>query len=199
MRNIPRFKDKISIFTKIRWKLEDISYIPSTVYQGISKIIYWLPIIWKDRDWDSHYTFVMLSHKLKAQADHISKNNRHTRAQHDARNIRICVDLIEKVREEDYATEYLDYTVTKNWFEPCNDKEDYSTWESKEVSETFDDYFKKYPLIYKRVLNGEKRFGKNERDSNKYTIAMNMACINQTRANNLLHKILKDEMKSWWD
>jgi hypothetical protein len=190
---------RTSIFTRIKWKLEAIQDIPRNIREGVSKIIYWLPIIWKDRDWDSYYTLKVLSHKLKAQAAYISKNDRHTRAQHDARNIRICVNLIEKVQEDTYAAEYLDYTVTKNWFEPCEDQENYSTWESKEVSETYDDYFNKYPLIYKRVLNGEGRFKSRREKEDRQAIAMSISHINQTRAHDLLFKILKNESLSWWD
>ncbi len=99
-----------------------------------------------------------------------------------------CVNLIQKIQDGYYAMEYMYYHETKHWFEPCEDKEGYSTLESKQLSENFDDYFAKYPLIHKRVLNGEgilkiKGFGDKER------IAMNIAHINEERAQKLLFKI----------
>jgi hypothetical protein len=95
----------------------------------------------------------------------------------------------------------MDYHETKMWFESIKEQPGYSTWESEMISENFDEYFKKYPLIYKRVLNGEGFFSiddKSEKE-NKQRIAMNMAYINQERANKLLFKMLENNIRRWWD
>lgn len=186
----------IKLKSKLKWFWEDLRYIPKEFYRGVSKIFYWLPIIWKDRDWDSHYIFEVLKHKLKAQARYISDRNLHTTAQQDARNMRICVSLIEKVQEEFYDMEYLDYQDLKTWFEPIDDQPGYSTWNSRIVEEDFDKYFQKYPLIYKRVLNGE---GVIRDTTSKENIARNIAYINQQRAHKLLFKIMEEHIKAWWD
>ena len=50
----------------------------------------------------------------------------------------------------------------------------------------YDEYFKKYPLVYKRVLKGEGVFtlnGRNDSDT-KRVIAQNIAHLNHDRARN---------------
>ena len=68
------------------------------------------------------------------------------------------------------------------------------------ISEQFDDYFKKYPLIYKRVLAGEGPFQPiSYKEEDKERIAMNIAHINQDRARKLLFNILESQIEGWRD
>jgi hypothetical protein len=202
MNNFFEDRPKLNIFDKIRlwWKFEGRYYHRDFV-QGIKKLWYWFPIIWKDRDWDQHYIYEVIKHKLKAQAKYIANNDRHTRAQQDARNMRICVNLIKICQKETYKMEYMDYVKDRSWFKPHENNPEYSTWESEIISENFDDFFKKYPLIYKRVVNGEGPFKlKNKnRKQEKQRIAMNISHINQQRAHKLLFKILEQNIEQWWE
>lgn len=184
------------------WWENDGKYLHITIMRGIKNIWYWLPIIWKDRNWDSHYIFEIMKHKLKAQSKYIGERDIHTRAKRDAEIMMTCVRLMEKIQGEWYPMEYMDYHKTKHWFEPCEDREGYSTWESRELSENFDEYFAKYPLIYKRVLNGEGDFGREGREGHeddKQIIAMNISHINHKRARKLLFKIMEENIEGWWD
>lgn len=187
---------------KIRlwWKFEG-QYMLRNIRIGLSKIWYWLPIIWKDRDWDSHYIYEILKHKLKAQSHYIGVRDIHTTAQQDARNMRICVNLIDKIQDDFYQMENSDYLEDRHWFEKCKDTPGYSTWESEILSETFDEYFKKYPLILKRVEKGEGVFNIDRKDQQeaKKAKAMNIGNINQKRAHTLLFKILQNNVDKWWD
>jgi len=190
----------------LRKKLDSISlwwehngrYLGNEFIRGIKNLWYWLPVIWKDRNWDDSFIFTILSHKLKAQSAYIGGRGIHISAERDAEIMMTCVRLIEKVKDEYYGMEYMDYHKTKHWFEPA-DKEGYSTWESKELEENFDDYFAKYPLIYKRVLNGEGIFNREGREDDKHIIAMNIAHINHDRARKLLFKLMEQNIEGWWD
>jgi hypothetical protein len=189
----------------LRKKLDSISlwwehngrYLGNEFIRGIENLWYWLPVIWKDRNWDHQFIFDILSHKLKAQSAYIGGRGIHVSAERDAEIMMTCVRLIEKVKDEYYGMEYMDYHKTKHWFEPA-DKEGYSTWESKELEENFDDYFAKYPLIYKRVMNGEGWL-KIEDENDKDRIASNIAHINHDRARKLLFKIIEQNIEKWWD
>ena len=186
--------------TYLWWKY-DGKYLHREIKTGIKKVWYWLPIIWKDRDWDSHYIFEVMKHKLQAQAKYIGDRDFHTRAQQDARRMRICVKLIQKVQDEEYTMEYMNYHKDRHWFEDCEDKPGYSSWESEIVWEKYDEYFVKYPLIYKRVLKGEGPFtldGRSDSDM-KHIIAMNIGHINHDRARKLLFKIMEQNIEGWWD
>lgn len=182
------------------WWNHDGKYLLKTINRGIKSIWYWLPIIWKDRHYDSHYIFEIMKHKIKAQSKYIGERDIHTRAKRDAEVMMTCVRLIEKVQDEFYSSEYNDYHKTKHWFEPT-DKEGFSTWEARILSEDFDSYIKKYPLIEKRVMNGEGIFSLDGKDSLevKQRLAMNIGCINHERARKLLFKLMEQNIEKWWD
>lgn len=180
------------------WWNNEARYYWKSFKTGIKNLWYWVPIIWKDRNWDYRYIFDILEHKLKAQAQYIGGRGIHLSAERDAELMMTCVRLIEKVGDEWYGSEWMDYHKTKHWFEPVEGEEGYSTWESKELEENFDDYFAKYPLIYKRVMNGEGIF-KLDGTDDKQRIAMNIAHINHDRARKLLFKIMEQNIERWWD
>lgn len=181
------------------WWEHDGKYYHKYFKTGVKNIIYWFPIIWKDRNWDSHYIFEIMKHKLSAQANYIGTNDRHTRAQQDARRMRLCIKLMQKIQDDDYAMEYMDYHKDRIWFTDCEDRPDSSLMNSEQVWEKFDDYFKKYPLIYKRVMNGEGVFSLEGREDDKHVIAMNIAHLNHDRARKLLFRIMEENIESWWD
>lgn len=183
------------------WKFEGKFYLRDFRI-GIRNLIKWLPVIWKDRDWDSYYIYKIIEHKLKLQSDSIGKRDIHVNAKRDAEVMKTCVNLIQKITDSFYELEYTDYYKCDYWFEDINDKPGYSTMEHEIQGEWFDEYFTKYPLIYKRVLSGEGVFDINKNDlksERKKTIAMNIAHINQDRARTLLFKILSENIEGWWD
>lgn len=196
MKNRPQPNLFRRIYSWWRWEGK---YLPKEIKRGIQKVWYWLPIIWKDRDWDSHYIFEILKHKLKAQADYIGDRDIHTRAQQDAKRMRLCVKLMQKIQDDEYSGEYIDYHKDRVWFTDCEDRPDSYLMNSEIVWEKFDDYFKKYPLIYKRVMNGEGVYTREGREDDKQIIAMNIAKINQDRAHKLLFKIMEENILGWWD
>ena len=183
----------------IYWDL--IGWRTSNFISKIKNIVRWFPIIWKDRDYDDYYILEILKFKLSNQANYISKKDNHTRAQYDAQKMRLCIRLIEKFQEEYYNLEYFDYFNMEVSFTECVDRPDCSEMNTTITSEQFDEYIKKYPSVYKRVLKGEGRLGisKCEDDDIKYRIARNIADINHQRAKKLLFKVLETHIESWWD
>lgn len=191
-----------NIFRRIYlWWAHDGRYYHKYFKQGVKNLWYWFPIIWKDRDWDGHYIFEILQHKLAAQANYIGRRDFHTRAQLDAKRMRLCISLIKKVQEEDYTMEYMDYAKDRVWFTDVEDRPGSSLYNSEEVWEKYDEYFAKYPLVYKRVMKGEGVFtlhGRDEADI-KRVIALNIAHLNHDRARKLLFKIMEENIEGWWD
>lgn len=193
-------RPKPNLFRKISlwWKF-DGQYLFNTFIRGIKKLWYWFPIIWKDRDWDDHFIFEVLKHKLISQSKYIGSRDIHTKAQQDARRMRVCIRLIGRLQDEYYLMEYMDYSKDRHWFEPCNDESGCLTWESENVWEKYDDYFQKYPRIYKQVMNGKGVFSLEGRENDKHVIAMNISHINHNRARKLLFKIMEENIEGWWD
>ena len=183
------------------WWAHDGKYYHKYFKQGVKNLWYWFPVIWKDRNWDGNYIYEVLKHKLESQANYIGRRDFHTRAQQDAKRMRLCVKLIDLCQDEPYSMEYMDYHKDRHWFTPVEDRPGNSLWNSETIWENYDEYFKKYPLIYKKVMKGEGPFtlhGRDEKDI-KHIIAMNIAHINQERVRKLLFKIMEENIEGWWD
>jgi hypothetical protein len=175
--------------------IKDIYFKIKSFFKRLKNLYRWFPIIWKDQDWDDHYIFEILKFKLKNQAEYIGYHDRHMSAKRDAEIMMLCVRLIDKVQNEYYETEYQDYHDSEIKF---TDSESYPGMYELDIiekSEHFDDYFKKYPLIYKQVMNNKTLFHKTTKNG----IAINIAHINHDRARKLLFKILEQHIEGWWD
>ena len=73
---------------------------------GISNIIKWIPVLYKDRDWDFYFVYVMLQKKLEFTEKAI-RNSSLQNSEFYGNKIRTAIRLIEIVREEKYLEEVL--------------------------------------------------------------------------------------------
>jgi len=168
-----------------------IRYYYKNFITGIKNLIRWFPTIWKDRDWDDHYIWQLLIKKLKFQSRYIGERDFHTRAKRDAEVMMTCVRLMEKIKEEYYGMEYMDYHDSDyDWVN--SDIEGYKELKINQKSERFDDYFKKYPLIYKKVL-------KENPNENKSRIAFLMSIEIHKKAKKVLFRLMENNIENWWD
>ena len=167
---------------------------------SVKNLIRWFPVIWKDRDWDDHYIFEILKTKLKFQAKYIGERDIHTRAKYDAQRMMLCVRLIQKIQDEYYACEYMDYHESRfDWLEIEGDPE-HKQLHIEEISENYDEFFAKYKSATQRVLNNKENQTSEITDKNdKRFLAMNLAHYNQKRAQDLLFKLLSRDIRGWWD
>jgi hypothetical protein len=159
-------------------------------FKRIYNLYRWFPIIWNDQDWDDHYIFEILKFKLKNQAEYIGGKDRYIGAKRDAEIMMLCTRLIDKVQDEWYGREYLDYQKSEMKFTPSESHPGSYEMEFEELSEHYDDYFKKYPLIYRMVP---------DLNASKDRIAFQIAKINEERAHKLLFTILEQNIRRWWD
>jgi hypothetical protein len=193
--------EKLNILEKISlwWKFEG-RYYHKDFAKGIKNLWKWFPVIWKDRDWDDHYIFEVLKFKINKQADYIGDRNIHVNAKRDAEIMRLVNRLIKLNQDEFYGMEYMDYHETKYDFIPTDKTEKWFTMEDELISERFDEYFKKYPLQYKRVISGEiNRYRRPFEEKDKKLIAMEIAHGNQDRCHKLIFKLLEGNIQKWWD
>ena len=162
------------------------------VKNGLVNFWTWKSVIWKDRHWDDHFIFEVLKQKLVLQRKYLVKENRHTSIPQTNRDITICLNLIERIQEEYYGTEYVDYFVSNYSWEDFD--ENSKKLVIDEISNTADDYFKKYRSTVKRRL-------KKDRDLcfDKKRLAMSVSHENQKRCQALLFRILNENSNWWWD
>jgi hypothetical protein len=168
--------------------------------RSIKNLWKWFPIIWKDRDWDHWYIYQIIEFKLRKQSDYTSKVDIHTRAQEDARDMLICANLINKIKDGFYDSEYIDYHESEFEFLDIEDKPGFSELKINEISEDYDSYFKKYPNWYKRAINyikeNQSRYNTDYND--KKLVAMVMGDLRQQKAKELVFKIISNKIEGWW-
>jgi len=201
-------RDNINIFEKISlWWRFDGRYYHKDFIQGVKNLWKWFPTIWRDRDWDSYFIYEVIRVKLNNQAEYIGGKNRHTRAKRDAELMKLTSRLIQRCQDDHYDMEYMDYHESNLLWLDVTDKDnipekykDSKRLEIEEISENFDEYFKKYPRQYKRVMSGEvSRFSYPIEEKDKKLIAMEIAHENQDRCRKLVFKIMSNRIEGWWD
>lgn len=189
-----------SAWDRKTWK----TYIPiwlKEIINGISNIIKWAPIIYKDRNWDHHYIFEMLKFKLIQQRKELVNANRHTRIEDTNRYITICLNLIELIQEEYHACEYLDYVESNFRFEPTGKQyKGQNTYELKDeiISERYDEYLNKYKSSVRHILKNGYR-GLEIEEDDKGRLCLYVGQYNQEKCQKLLFKVLNEKINHWWD
>jgi hypothetical protein len=151
-----------------------------------------MPTLYKDKDWDDWYIFTILQKKIEFQREEIIYANRHTQVDRDNRDMTIVLNLIERVKEEYYGTEYHDYEESKFRFEPVEGNENLTSLEIDVLSERYDEFLKKYPSSVRKVL-------KEKPDLNKKDLCYYVSKHNEKKSHDLLFRILKERMRWWWD
>jgi hypothetical protein len=159
---------------------------------GIKNIFRWIPTLYKDKDWDEWYILTILQKKIEFQRKEIIYANRHIDVDRDNRDMTIVLNLIERVKDEYYNTEHLDYEESKFRFEPVDEDRVLYSMEQDVISERYDEFLKKYPSSVRKVLKQRPNLTKKD-------LCYYVAKHNQEKAHNLLFKILKERMRWWWD
>jgi hypothetical protein len=195
-------KIKELYWTKIGYKVRGF-------FTSVGNLIKWFPVIWKDRDWDDHYIFEVFKFKLEKQAKYTKEKGFHTNSDLDAKRMMLCVKLMEKVQEDFYTMEYMDYEEKDFFFVPTGegieDGEGGYYMETRLKKENLNDFFKKYPLVYKKIITNKKYhiFKMDNDDLTSYEvksrIALNIGRYNHERARKLLFKILSENVERWWN
>ena len=198
--------DNWLMYTYVREKLDDYhARIKDNYYAirgGIRSLKYWLPIIWKDRDWDYWHIYNILTYKIEQTAFCMHRNNRFVGTYRSVEKMLLCSRLIELIQDEVYQTEYFDYHESNMRFEELpEDHKAYDNAHSEklyemhvdEISESFDEYFAKYPRQYKIAV------AELDADSTKQRIAMQIGMQNHKRCKNLMYRLVQENIEQWWD
>lgn len=97
------WKNKIKMFKSLK-----------RVKQSITNLIKWFPVIWNDRDWDHQFFHIMLRKKLSNMEDFYRNHGCHLNAIKDADNIKICVNLLDRIIQDKYHEMFFD-NHDKKW------------------------------------------------------------------------------------
>lgn len=181
---------------KIWWKFEG-KYFHLDLYYGIKNIIKWFRIVWRDRDYDDSFILEVLKFKIKNTADYTERRKWFVGWEIEVSRMRTCVELINRIQNDYYGVEYLDYQESNHNFVESDIRDDDGDMmyemKSELISENFDQYFKKYGSTYRKVI---KEYG----DSlSKDSLALRVSNKNHQKAKKLLFNILEKHIESWWE
>ena len=174
-------KTKMKKMNKI-WN--NFTYFFRRKYRQISRVIDFLPLIWKGFDFDYRYSIDLFKHQLKRTADHLESDRAMSMsAGDDAKRIRTAVELLDKVYDEDYGMEWID-KLHELYGENVLD------WNFEDTGSGDGSSFLKYE--YEKWENAEeidevKKF-LSERSYEK-----------QEKAEELVWKFISHNIRRWWD
>jgi len=154
------------------------------IKQGISNLINWFPIVWKDRQWDHTFIYKVLRHKLHMTEQYIRHYGIHVNNEKDADKIRTCVLLLDRLIE-DIHFDMAFKKFHKKWGE--------ATW-SLEPTEGEPEYSELH-ISYPNV--------KDEKDEKFNTKEFKRACEHEDMLRKqdveYLFKFMRKHIQTWWD
>lgn len=82
-------------------KFRDIIPVQVRMFcESVKKLWQWLPIIWKDRDWDPAYFDDILRFKLTNMANYLEKSNMYIGVEQNVKQIRFCIRILDRMRDD---------------------------------------------------------------------------------------------------
>ena len=176
------------------WLWRNLNWRIRYFITGIKNIIRWTPTLYKDKDWDGWYIYNILQKKIEFQRQEIIYANRHTEVDRDNRDMTIALNLLERVKEDYYGMEHLDYSEDKYDFIPVEGNPNLKEIKTTVLNENYDEFLKKYPSSVRKVL---KTF--TDKNLEKRELCIYVARHNQEKARKLLFKLLEQKIERWWD
>lgn len=159
----------------------------------IKNVFRWLPIIWKQHDFDYHYSIEVFKFQLQKQAEFLESNNSFTTCAKDrAKRIRTVIKLMDKVYNDEYGMEYIDILKKKYG----DDVLEMIFTELKE--ETFNPFSNKKEKLYGMKFKYETWDNCEEIDKDKDDLFI-ASHEKQKKAHRILWKLIEKDIQSWWD
>ena len=151
-----------------------------TFVASFKKTIEWFPIIWKDRDWDHTYFYIVLKHKLEMMSKYEKKYAIAERSAEIAEKMDEAVNLIDKLLNYDYTEEaekpfyevYPDFKLDIKFVPPTDGSK------FGEIKFNLDDDPKMRELYNRYIWDGDKV---ESADKDK------------------LFDLIKENIYDWWD
>lgn len=152
--------------------------------RGIKNLIIWFPAVWRDRQWDHQYIYMMMRAKLNFQEQYIRKYGIHINNIEDANKIKVCVNLLDRLIKDEYHE-----TAFKN-----HEKK----WGQMQLN--FKDT-KDYPDMQEAVITHP--YVKTNEDKKNERKDFRRSCNHETDLReqdlDLLFKMMRKHIQGWWD
>ena len=159
---------------------------------GIPNLIKWAPVIWKDRDWDQYFLYIILQFKLKQMEQLQRKYGISVNSNDYADQMRTCILLLERIIKDDYL---------HNVLKPHEEKWGESRLDFKETSDqTFRD-IDGGEKLYEGAFSVEKvTTPKEKKQENKERMRLYDHVRKLEKQDlDLLFKNIRKHIEGWWD
>lgn len=175
----------IKDWSKDFWK--EITYPFKRFFKGIKRIIEFTPIIWKTYDWDYHYAIDLFAFQLERIAKSLeSPNSLGVDSKQRAMRIRTALKLMKKVYDDEYGMEYFDIMEKK-----------YGKYHMDFVKTDIDSDTYQIVTRYGEVDQyTEEEYSKIKEEENKL---FNESQKKQEKAEDVLWKLIRHNLRWWWD
>jgi hypothetical protein len=156
-------------------------------FRRVYNVWRWLPIIWKDQDWDDSYIVKILVKKLEHQRDFFLSNRAYSlEAEERAAEIQNAIDGLRKTANSWEHYEYpAQQKLDEKWgegqfrFEPIEDKPGLSELHVEYANVKTEEDKKQYSKEFREALEiARKQYMKDKRATYKY---------------------IADNIDKWWD
>jgi hypothetical protein len=149
-------------------------------------VIRWLPIIWRDRDWDQHYFNEILIKKLEHKQDFFLSDRTHiSRAKETAEQIQTAINMLHQTRD---SWEFYDCVTMREldakWGEGVLR---FVPIEGTDTSELHIDY------------DGVKTKEDKDQYAKEFAELSNKARKDYIKDKRAAYKYLADHIDHWWD
>jgi hypothetical protein len=114
-------------------------------FRAIKNLIDWFPVVWKDRQWDHYFIYVILRKKLQLMEKFFnSKNAVSMESEATAKDMKHCIEILDRLINQDYMEVALqpfykkhpdyDWTMDRH-FVPAEDHPGLVEWINNDPSE----------------------------------------------------------------
>ena len=156
--------------------------IRNTKY-GVGNLVTWIPVIWKDRWWDSYFIYPILHKKLSIMEHNIRYNGHLLNSEKDADKIKVCVVLLKRIMDNNYDESAF--------------KKHYEKWGHSEMTfiPTDNPNLSEMKIDYDNVVTEKDKV--QERKDFKRAIEHEDMLKKQDI--DFLFKTISKQISSWWD
>jgi len=149
---------------------------------GIENVFHWVPVIWKDRNWDHYFIYVILRHKLRLMEIQIREYGHHTNSDRDADNIKVCVNLLDRLIADEYhEMAFKDHD--RKWGEP-----DFRWEKYKDDSD-----------LVELHIDRDKVTNEKEQERKEFRRASTHEANLREQDLDMLFKNIRKYIQTWWD
>lgn len=178
----PRDK-KPPILRRIKWKFEPIYWGIRNFPSNLVKLLQWIPIIWRDRDWDYIFLLKIMRFKMKRMHEHFEKYGQLVVTSQMVHQLQFCEKKIDEILEDNFIKAEMD-AHTEKWGELNTDWYDTETPGLSRLD------------LYRP---GAREKGLEDQEREESQELYHLEETRREKAVELLFAVMRRNLRRWWD